>query len=67
MRLPPHCFRTIKLLKLICSNQTAHVSGAILCHSEGRAPGKKSQYTITCEVLAIEDVGNSVKLGLQMP
>jgi len=31
------------------------------------APGKKSQYTITCEVLAIEDVGNSVKLGLQMP
>jgi hypothetical protein len=31
------------------------------------APGKKTQYTITCEVLAIEDVGNSVKLGLQMP
>jgi len=31
------------------------------------APGKKTQYTITCEVLAIEDVGNSVKLGMQMP
>lgn len=31
------------------------------------AAGKKTQYTITCEVLAIEDVGNSVKLGMQMP
>jgi hypothetical protein len=27
------------------------------------AAAKKAQYTITCEVLAIEDVGNSVKLG----
>lgn len=31
------------------------------------APQKKSQYTITCEVLAIEEVSGSVKLGIQMP
>lgn len=31
------------------------------------APQKKSQYTITCEVLAIEEVTGSVKLGTQMP
>jgi len=29
--------------------------------------GKKSQYTLTCDVLSIEEVSNSVKLGTVMP
>jgi hypothetical protein len=28
---------------------------------------KKSQYTLTCEVLAVEEVSNSVKLSVTMP
>ncbi len=31
------------------------------------AAGKKSQYTFTCDVLAIEEVGESVKLAVQFP
>jgi hypothetical protein len=31
------------------------------------AAGKKSQFTFTCDVLAIEDVAESVKLGVQFP
>jgi hypothetical protein len=29
--------------------------------------GKKSQYTLTCDVLSVEEVSNSVKLGTVMP
>jgi hypothetical protein len=57
--------KTVKVEELKYSDE-AFNAGLFNAYYSG-APAKKSQYTITCEVLAIEDVGNSVKLGLQMP
>lgn len=44
----------------------AYAAGKFNAHYSGQ-PGKKSQYTLTCDVLAIEEVTGSVKLGTKMP
>jgi hypothetical protein len=44
----------------------AYAAGKFNSHYSGK-PGKKSQYTFTCDVLAIEEVTSSVKLGIKMP
>lgn len=44
----------------------AYAAGRFNSHYSGQAAGK-SQYTLTCDVLAIEEVAGSVKLGMKMP
>lgn len=44
----------------------AYEAGKFNAHYSG-AQKKKSQFTLTCEVLAIEEVSTSVKLGMKMP
>lgn len=44
----------------------AFAEGKFNAHYSGKAK-KKSQYTLTCDVLAIEEVSSSVKLGFKMP
>jgi hypothetical protein len=41
-------------------------NGAFVPYYSGKT-GRKSQYTLTCEVLAIEEVSASVKLGAVFP
>ena len=58
----------LKVIKVDVMKYTDETFNAGLFNSYySGAAAKKAQYTITCEVLAIEDVGNSVKLGMQMP
>jgi len=47
-------------------SEEAFKAGLFNAYYSGAA-GEKTQYTIICDVVAIEDVENSVKLGLQMP
>lgn len=44
----------------------AYEAGRFNAHYSGQAK-KKSQFTLTCEVLSIEEVSTSVKLGFKMP
>ena len=44
----------------------AYGAGKFNAHYSGKAK-KKSQFTLTCEVLSIEEVSSSVKLGFKMP
>jgi len=44
----------------------AYAAGKFNAHYSG-AEKKKSQFTLTCQVLAIEEVSMSVKLGFEMP
>lgn len=44
----------------------AYEAGKFNAHYSGQAK-KKSQFTLTCEVLSIEEVSTSVKLGFKMP
>ena len=58
----------LKVIKVDVMKYTDEAFNAGLFNSYySGAVAKKAQYTITCEVRAIEDVGNSVKLGMQMP
>jgi hypothetical protein len=43
-----------------------YAAGRFNAHYSGQS-AKKSQYTLTCDVLAIEEVAGSVKLGFKMP
>jgi hypothetical protein len=47
-------------------NDEAYAAGKFNAHYSGQAD-KKSQFTLTCSVLAIEEVTASVKLGIKMP
>jgi hypothetical protein len=44
----------------------AYAAGKFNAHYSGQSD-KKSQFTLTCKVLAIEEVSASVKLGTKMP
>lgn len=58
-------FKVVKADVLRYSDE-AFNAGQFNSYYSGQA-GKKSQYTMTCEVLAIEEVSSSVKLGTVMP
>lgn len=58
-------FKVINVDTLKYSDE-AHASGKFNAHYSGQSD-KKSQFTLTCRVLAIEEVTASVKLGNKMP
>jgi hypothetical protein len=58
-------FKVVNVDTLKYSDE-AYAAGKFNAHYSGQAD-KKSQFTLTCRVLAIEEVSSSVKLGTKMP
>jgi hypothetical protein len=58
-------FKVVDVDKLAYSKE-AYEAGKFNAHYSG-SEKKKSQFTLTCEVLSIEEVSTSVKLGFKMP
>jgi hypothetical protein len=58
-------FKVVKVDVLAYSDE-AFAAGKFNSYYSGKA-GKKSQYTLTCQVLALEEVSPSVKLGVVFP